>query len=61
MEFLFYFIFGILYAELIIISFILLWAFIYWIYRFLFWIFDVLGIENPIMVVYEFIMDKLTS
>lgn len=61
MEFLFYFICGILYAEIIIISFILFCVFIYWIYNFIFWIFDVLGIENPIIVAYEFIRDKLTS
>lgn len=61
MELLFYFICGILYAETIMISFILLCVFIYWIYNFIFWIFDVLGIENPIIVAYEFIMDKFTS
>lgn len=60
MEFLFYFICGILYAEIIIISFFLLCVFIYWIYKFIFWFFDLLGIENPIMVAYEFVRDKLT-
>lgn len=61
MEFLFYFICGILYAEMIIISFFLLCLFIYWIYKFAFWIFDVLGIENPVLVIFDFIKDKLTS
>lgn len=61
MAFLFYFICRILCAEIIVISFFLLCVFIYWFYKFVFWIFDVLGIENPIMVVYEFIMDKLSS
>lgn len=61
MKFLFYFICGILYAETIIISFFLLCVFIYWFYKFIFWIFDALGIENPIMVAYEFVRNKLTS
>lgn len=61
MELLFYFICGILYAEIIMISFILLCVFIYWIYKFAFWVFGVLVIENPIIVAYEFIRDKLTS
>lgn len=61
MEFLFYFICGILYAEIIIILFFLLCVFIYWLYKFAFWIFDVLGIENPIIVVYEYVRNKLAS
>lgn len=61
MEFLLYFVCGILYAELIVISFFLLCMFIYWFYRFAFWIFDVLDIENPIMVAGEFIRNKFTS
>lgn len=61
MEFLFYFIIGILYAEIILISFTLLCVFIYWTWKFAFWIFDVLGIENPVFVILDFIKEKLTS
>lgn len=61
MEFLFYFICGILYTEIILISFFLLCVFIYWFYKFAFWIFDVSGIENPIFTVFDFIKRKLTS
>lgn len=61
MEFLFYFISGILYAEIILISFFLLCVFIYLTWKFAFWIFDVLGIENPVFVIFDFIKGKLTS
>ena len=61
MEFLFYFLCGILYSELVIGTIALMIAFMYSLFNFAFWIFDVFGIENPIMVAYEFIQNKLTS
>jgi hypothetical protein len=34
-------------------------VFAYMIFNFAFWIFEKLEIENPIIVIYEFIKDKL--
>ena len=59
MEFLFYFLCGILYAEMVLICIFLLCVFVYMIFNFTFWIFEKLEIENPIIVIYEFIKDKL--
>lgn len=61
MEFLFYFLCGILYSELVIGTIVLVIGFLYCLFKFAFWVFNVFGIENPIMVVYEFIQNKLTS
>lgn len=59
MEFLFYFISGILYAEMILIVVAIILGFMYLSIKFIFWMFDRLGIENPFLVIYEFIKDKI--
>ena len=53
MELLFYILCGILYSMLIVFGIILFLGFMYGYFKFVFWIFDVLGIDNPIITAYE--------
>ncbi len=61
MEFLFYFIYGILLSEIVMIYILLLLGFLYLIFKFTFWIFEKLEIENPIITIYEFVKEKLNT
>lgn len=53
MELLFYILCGILYSMLVVLGIILFIGFMYAYFKFAFWIFDVLGLPNPIITAYE--------
>lgn len=55
MELLFYFIIGILYALLGMFAIFLVIAGIYGAFKTIFWIFETLGIENPFVVIYDYL------
>lgn len=59
MEFLFYFLCGILYAELILIYICLIVGITYLAIKSTFCIFDKLGMEHPAVTVYEFIKKQI--
>lgn len=61
MEFLFYFLCGILYTELVLIYICLIVGITYFAIKSTFWIFDKFDMEHPAVTVYEFIKSKLTS
>lgn len=54
-EFLICFLCGVLYVEYLLIKIVFAIAISYIVFKFAFWLFDKLGIENPIITVYEFI------
>lgn len=55
MEFLYYFIKGILLSEIIIFSIVSTLYLIYLMYKFVFLIFDFLGLENPIIAMFNYV------
>lgn len=52
-EFLICFLCGVLYAEYLIIKIVFAFAISYIVFKFAFWLFDKLDIENPVIKVYE--------
>lgn len=59
MEFLFYYIYGILLSKIIMTYILLILGFLYLTFKFTFWIFEKLKIENPIIAIYKFAKEKL--
>lgn len=59
MEFLLCFICGVLYAEFVLIELIFMFSVSYIAFKFTFWLFEKLGVENPVITVYEFIKKSL--
>lgn len=55
MEFLYYFIKGILLSEIIIFSIVFTLYLIYLMHKFVFLIFDFLGLENPIITMFNYV------
>lgn len=61
MEFLFYFLCGILYAAFVLINICLVIGITYLAIKYTFWIFEKLGVKHQAVTVYEFVKSKLTS
>lgn len=60
MEFLLCFLCGILYAWFVIGTIGLIVLLTYFLFKLLFWVYEKLGIENPVIAIYEFIRNKMT-
>lgn len=58
MELLFYIIMGILYSLFIICLIVGYLMFMYGIFKFAFWMFDFLGIENPVIKIWSLFKNK---
>lgn len=57
MEFILYFLMGILYTWILIFTIAFYLWITYMLFKFTFWLFDRLGIENPAIVVYNWLME----
>ena len=55
MELLLYFVNGILYSFLAMFAIFFVIVGIYGVFRVMFWIFETLGIENPFVVIYDYL------
>lgn len=55
MELLFYFTSGILYSLLVMFAIFFVIMGMYGVFRVMFWIFETLGIENPFVVIYDYL------
>ena len=55
MEFLLCFLCGVLYTEFMLMEIVFAFTVNYIAFKFAFWVFEKLGIENPVIKVYEFI------
>lgn len=58
MELLFYIVRGLLYGLFVIPTIAAFFLFMYGIFKFAFWIFDLLGIENPVIKIWSLIKSR---